>query len=169
MLGEKDKRGESSSGGLSGGKAKDGGKDDQRGQLIKETRNPEPWWKQRGSGEQRESIKRSSEKPLRLIALTPQPQSREIPFHHPYIQKGNETTINPHHQRGKKPSHHPPSISATIRQWFIRNSHINQPLHHHQTQPIKAQPIQHSRTPITKCFSHHQTQPRTAPTAQGMF
>ena len=28
-----------------GGKAKDGGKDDQRGQLIKGARNPEPWWK----------------------------------------------------------------------------------------------------------------------------
>ena len=34
-----------------GGKAKDGGKDDQRGQLIKETRNPEPWWRIRGAKE----------------------------------------------------------------------------------------------------------------------
>ena len=46
-----------------GGKAKDGGKDDQRGQLIKGTRNPEPWWEQRGSREQRKSIRCLSENP----------------------------------------------------------------------------------------------------------
>ena len=46
---------------------------------------------------------------------TPQPRSGEIPFHHPYIQKGDETTINPHHQKGKKPSHYLPNVSATIR------------------------------------------------------
>ena len=46
-----------------GGKAKDEEKDDQRGRLIKGTRNPEPWWKRRGSGEQRGTIRRSSEYP----------------------------------------------------------------------------------------------------------
>ena len=44
-------------------KAKDGGIDDQRGRLIKGTRNPEPWWKQKGSREQRGNIRRSSENP----------------------------------------------------------------------------------------------------------
>ena len=46
-----------------GGKVKNGGMDYQGGWLIKGTRNLEPWWKQKGSREQKGTIRRPSENP----------------------------------------------------------------------------------------------------------